>query len=90
MIFAESQPKILTYLFAANFYRINFKGDNMRLKIDELRKERGMTQIFIARKLEVDRGTVKNWCENKTIPRLDYANEIAKLFNVRLEDIFEE
>jgi putative transcriptional regulator len=58
-----------------------------RLKI--LRAERNWTQADLAEALEVSRQTINAIEKGKFDPSLPLAFKIAKLFNRRIEDIFE-
>jgi putative transcriptional regulator len=58
-------------------------------RIRELRAERGWSQIDLAGRLRVSRQTI-NAIENRRYdPSLPLAFEIAALFVLRIEDIFE-
>jgi putative transcriptional regulator len=61
---------------------------NNRLK--ELRAERGWSQAFLAEKLEVSRQSVNAIETGKYDPSLPLAFRIARLFEKRIEEIFEE
>jgi putative transcriptional regulator len=58
-----------------------------RLKI--LRAERNWTQADLAEALEVSRQTINAIEKGKFDPSLPLAFKIARLFNRRIEDIFE-
>jgi putative transcriptional regulator len=61
---------------------------NNRLKA--LRAERGWSQAFLAEKLEVSRQSVNAIETGKYDPSLPLAFRIARLFEGRIEEIFEE
>jgi putative transcriptional regulator len=61
---------------------------NNRLKA--LRAERGWSQAFLAEKLEVSRQSVNAIETGKYDPSLPLAFRIARLFEGRIEEIFDE
>lgn len=62
----------------------------MRLVVDELIKERGLKQLYVAEKIGVNKDTVTNWCKNRSVPKLDKAVELSELLNCSLYDLFEQ
>ncbi|HEY5329652.1 MAG TPA: helix-turn-helix transcriptional regulator [Acidobacteriaceae bacterium] len=61
---------------------------NNRLRI--LRAERGWSQAFLADRLEVSRQSVNAIETGKYDPSLPLAFKIARLFEKRIEEIFED
>jgi putative transcriptional regulator len=61
---------------------------NNRLKV--LRAEREWSQAYLAEKLEVSRQSVNAIETGKYDPSLPLAFRIARLFEKRIEEIFEE
>lgn len=61
----------------------------MRLLIGEIIKERGLKKQYIADKVGVNRDTVTNWCNNKTMPTLEKAVKIANLLGCNVNDLYE-
>ncbi|MFW5661726.1 MAG: helix-turn-helix transcriptional regulator [Oceanicaulis sp.] len=61
---------------------------NNRLK--ELRAERGWSQAVLAEKLEVSRQTVISIENGKYDPSLPLAFRIARTFELRIEEIFDD
>ncbi|MGG0669686.1 helix-turn-helix transcriptional regulator [Sporosarcina koreensis] len=57
--------------------------------IKEMRTEMGLTQDDLAEKLEVSRQTIISLEKGRYNPSLILAFKIAKLFNCRIEDIFQ-
>ncbi|MGN7387560.1 helix-turn-helix transcriptional regulator [Sporosarcina sp. SAFN-015] len=57
--------------------------------IKELRTSMGWTQDDLAEKLEVSRQTIISLEKGRYNPSLILAFKIAKLFNCRIEDIFQ-
>ena len=62
----------------------------MKNRLRILRAERDWTQADLAEKLEVSRQTVNALETGKYDPSLPLAFRIARLFGVRIEDIFVE
>lgn len=54
-------------------------------RIKQLRKENGMTQVALAQKLNVTKGTVSTWETNSRVPSFDTLNELCDLFDKRLD-----
>jgi len=59
----------------------------MRNNIRELRLERGWTVIELAQKVGVSRQAI-HAVERGSLARLDVAFELARTFNLRIEDLF--
>jgi putative transcriptional regulator len=62
----------------------------MKNRLKVLRAERDWTQADLAEKLEVSRQTVNAIETGKYDPSLPLAFKIARLFNMRIEQIFED
>ncbi|MGI4831253.1 MAG: helix-turn-helix transcriptional regulator [Janthinobacterium lividum] len=62
----------------------------MTNRLRALRAERGWSQAFLAEKLEVSRQSVNAIETGKYDPSLPLAFRIARLFGLRIEQIFEE
>jgi putative transcriptional regulator len=61
----------------------------MKNRIRELREEHSMSQEELAKKLEVSRQTVNAIENDKYDPMLPLAFRIAKVFGMKVEDIFQ-
>jgi len=61
----------------------------MRNDLRERRAERGWSQGDLAERLEVSRQTVNAIETEKYSPSLELAFKIARLFKVRVEDVFQ-
>lgn len=59
----------------------------MRYTLAELRKIKGLTQAALAKQLGVAPSTIAQYETGKRTPNLERAREIAKFFNVGLDDI---
>lgn len=62
----------------------------MKNKLKVLRAERDWTQADLAKALDVSRQTINAIEKGKFDPSLPLAFKAAKLFEMRIEDIFEE
>ena len=64
------------------------KGDAMKNRIEELRKEKGIRQEELARALEVSRQTIGSLENGRYNPSIQLAFKISKYFGLKIEDIF--
>lgn len=60
----------------------------MKNRIAEIRKEKKMSQIELAKKLEVSRQTISSLENGRYNPSILLAFKIARLFECEIEDIF--
>ena len=60
----------------------------MKNKLEEIRKERGITQEDLAKILEVSRQTVGSLENGRYNPSIILAYKIARYFEMSIEDIF--
>ena len=60
----------------------------MKNRVEELRKERGLSQEEFARAIRVSRQTVSSIENGKYNPSLELAFVIADFFQKRIEEIF--
>ncbi|WP_406945355.1 helix-turn-helix transcriptional regulator [Halobacillus sp. SY10] len=60
----------------------------MRNRLTEYRKKHGLSQDKLAEKLQVSRQTIISIEKNRYSPSLPLAFEIARVFGVRIEDLF--
>ncbi|MNN02975.1 helix-turn-helix transcriptional regulator [Clostridium sp. UBA1652] len=60
----------------------------MKNKLEELRKEKGLSQDQFGRLMRVSRQTIISLEKGKYNPSLELAFRIAEFFNLRIEDIF--
>ena len=65
------------------------KGETMGQRLRRLRDERSLSQSGLARLADVPLGTIRNWEQDRRIPRLDTAARVAKALNVSLDLIAE-
>lgn len=60
----------------------------MKNKLEEIRKEKGITQEELAKALEVSRQTVGSLENGRYNPSIILAFKIARYFNLTIEEIF--
>lgn len=60
----------------------------MKNRLEEIRKENGITQEELASTLEVSRQTIGSLENGRYNPSILLAFKIAKYFNLTIEDIF--
>jgi putative transcriptional regulator len=69
---------------------LQVKAGDMRNRIRVLRAEKNWTQAELAKRLEVSRNTMNAIENNRYDPSLSLAFRIAKLFGLRMEDVFQD
>lgn len=62
----------------------------MELRIKDLLKEKGMTNIAIAEKVGITRPNMSNIVNGKTKPSLDTLEKIADALNIHISELFEK
>lgn len=60
----------------------------MKNKLEEIRKQRNLSQEDLAKALEVSRQTIGSLENGRYNPSIILAFKIAKYFNMNIEDIF--
>ncbi len=63
-------------------------GINLKNRLEEIRKQHGITQEELAQKLEVSRQTIGSLENGRYNPSILLAFKISKFFNVSIEEIF--
>ena len=56
-------------------------------KLQELRKQKGLTQEQLAEQLYVSRAAVSKWESGRGYPNIDSLKEISKYFEVSLDEL---
>ena len=56
-------------------------------KLVELRKQKNLTQENVAETLNVTRQTISNWELGQTIPDLEQAKALSKLYKISLDEL---
>ena len=60
------------------------------IKIREMRKKVGMTQLEFSELLNVGQSTVAMWENGENAPRLNKLPEIAKILGCEIADLFDD
>lgn len=63
-------------------------SDFLKNRIEELRQEKGLTQLDLANILKVSRQTVNSLEKGKYNPSITLAFKISKFFGMKIENIF--
>ena len=58
--------------------------------LEHARREKGFSQEYIARQLNVSRGTIDNWEKGATKPTLPMAVKLAELLGIPLQQLIDE
>lgn len=62
----------------------------IKMKLDELFREKDEKKKKAAKYVNVDVTTMSNWIHGRSFPRLDQAVLLADFFKVNLTDLFEK
>jgi len=66
------------------------EATDMKNRIRVLRAEKNWTQAELAKRLDVSRNTMNAIENNRYDPSLSLAFRIAKLFRLKMEDVFQD
>ena len=69
---------------------LRIEADDMRNRIRVLRAEKNWTQAELARRLDVSRNTMNAIENNRYDPSLSLAFRLAKVFGLKMEDVFQD
>ncbi len=61
----------------------------MKLIVEELIIKSGMTKRFVAKQIGVNENTLKNWCQNRSWPKLNQAVKLADVLRCEITDLYE-
>lgn len=59
----------------------------MKTKLKKILNERGLKQMWVAKKLGVTQATISNWVRGKGYPTPAHLIALCELLNINLEDI---
>lgn len=62
---------------------------NLGNSLFDARKKSGFSQEYVAEKLGVSRQTVSKWETNETLPDIRQSKQMAKLYNISLDDLID-
>ncbi len=74
-----------THICKVNF---TYGGERMKNRIEEMRRERGISQEELAKLAGVSRQTVSSLENGRYNPSITLAYKIARLFGAAIEDVF--
>lgn len=63
------------------------KTNNVPDRIRQIRKDHRHTREYLAQKLEVSVGTIKNYENNQTIPTLEFIVDFCDFYNISIYDV---
>jgi len=63
---------------------------SLRLRLNEVLRDKNISQIELARKIQKSKVTVNYWCTNKNMPSLITLSEIARVLEVKISDLIIE
>ena len=64
-------------------------GIRIRMRISELREDKGLSRISLARHLDVSLQTLRNWDKGRVMPNMSNIEMMIKIFNCETKDLFE-
>lgn len=56
------------------------------MNLSKILEDKGMMQIRLAKKLNVSKQTITNWCKGYTSPTLDQAQKLKEVLNLKSID----
>jgi len=62
----------------------------IQLRLDDLIRQRGMSQRYVAKQVGVNENTLRNWIQGRSFPRLDQAVKLAKVFDVDIKQLYKD
>jgi putative transcriptional regulator len=73
-----------------HLWKVSFplRGDYLKNRLEEIRKEKGVTQEELADILQVTRQTIGSLENGRYNPSITLAFKLARYFNKTIEDIF--
>ena len=82
------KKQIIMLQLIIKLYKLG-KSDTMEFneKLQELRKQKGLTQEELAEELYVSRAAVSKWEAGRGYPNIDSLKAIAKFFSVTIDDL---
>lgn len=60
------------------------------MSIKTCRRQAGLRQDDVAKKMKIDRSTVAKWETNESMPRADKLPELAKILGCTIDELFTE
>ena len=85
--FRNNNFAVLNLILQCLLHRGDFKFMEFNEKLQELRKQKGLTQEELAEMLYVSRAAVSKWESGRGYPNIDSLKAISKFFSVSLDDL---
>lgn len=63
---------------------------NFAENMKRLRKERGLSQRDLAKRMRLDQATISKWESCERYPKLDRVHDLAVIFGVSLHELLDE
>lgn len=60
------------------------------MNLENIRKEKGLTQLGLAKNLKVDQSTVSKWEKGVASPNIQMLKKIAQILNCTMDDLISE
>jgi len=79
---------VVLYCYGKRAFHIDKERGDLKNKLEELRKQRGIRQEELADRLEVSRQTIGSLENGRYNPSIILAIKIARFFDMAVEDIF--
>ncbi len=57
------------------------------LRLKEILKEKGITQVFLAREMDLSTVTINHWVSGKAIPSVESLIRLAEILEVSLDEL---
>ncbi|MGG3269690.1 helix-turn-helix transcriptional regulator [Priestia aryabhattai] len=62
----------------------------MRSKIGKIIDKQGYKKKYIAERMDITQSQLSNWISGRSYPPMDKAFKLAKVLNVKVDDLYEE
>ncbi|MFM1755916.1 MAG: hypothetical protein RL621_840 [Bacteroidota bacterium] len=57
------------------------------LRLKEILKQKGITQVFLAREMDLSTVTINHWVSGKAIPSVESLIRLAEILEVSLDEL---
>lgn len=57
------------------------------LRLKEILKKRGLTQLFLANAMDLSKVTINQWATGKTMPSVESLIKLCEILDVSLDDL---
>jgi len=62
----------------------------MKSKIGEIIDKKGYKKKYVAEKMDITQSQLSNWISGRAYPPMDKAFKLAKVLDVKVDDLYEE